>query len=204
MPAWRGPQADVDGAGVTSPEEAPKEEAPKSIATKRQPSRKKAVLTALALTGVVTAACKAAKVDRATFYRWREQDPVFAAQCDDAFQSALDLIEMRAMTMAAAGDGPMIRFLLSRRRPEVYGDKSRDKGEDEEPPENALPPVFIFKFAGRPEEAEEREEPLTIDATSRTVDALPARVPSEDEGAPGEEEGEDENEEEEQDGRRYD
>jgi hypothetical protein len=65
--------------------------------------RRAAFLAALAECGVVTAAAKAARLDRVTVWRWRETDPSFAAQFDDAVAQAADGLEREARRRAVEG-----------------------------------------------------------------------------------------------------
>ncbi len=72
--------------------------------TNATPQRMRAkFLTALAKRGNITAAAKAAGVDRSTPYRWREAEPEFAAAWDDAVERACDLLEAEAWTRAVDG-----------------------------------------------------------------------------------------------------
>lgn len=55
---------------------------------------KKALVQAMAKTlGNVTASCKQVGVDRATYYRYYNEDDEFAAACDDCENIALDFVE---------------------------------------------------------------------------------------------------------------
>lgn len=66
-------------------------------------ARRQAFLAALAQTGVISAAAKAAGVDRVTAYRWREADPEFAEACESALEEAADAIELEARRRAVEG-----------------------------------------------------------------------------------------------------
>ena len=66
-------------------------------------ARRSAVLAALAETGVVTSACRAAGVDRSTVFRWRQDDPEFAAEWEDALEQAADRFESEAIRRAVEG-----------------------------------------------------------------------------------------------------
>ena len=92
----------------------------------RTPQRKKQFLEALSQTAVVSRACKAANLPRPTAYDWRASDPVFAAAWDTALDNALDEVEYVAWQLALSGDHPSsTHWVLSRRRPEVWGDKEK-------------------------------------------------------------------------------
>lgn len=60
-------------------------------------------LAELAKRGNVRDACKAARIARATPYRWREADPDFAAAWRDALDQAADVLEREAFRRAVTG-----------------------------------------------------------------------------------------------------
>lgn len=60
-------------------------------------------LTALATTGIVSRAAKAAKVGRSTAYRHRGDDAEFARLWDDAVEESNDLLEAEAFRRAVKG-----------------------------------------------------------------------------------------------------
>lgn len=61
---------------------------------KNTAKRKAAVLAALEKSlGIVTRACRQAKVGRTAFYEWCKNDPDFKSQVDDITQIALDFVE---------------------------------------------------------------------------------------------------------------
>lgn len=66
-------------------------------------ARKRGFLKALAVTGNITVAAHAVDVDRSTTYRWRECDPDFDRECQDAIEEAADLIEAEAYRRAVHG-----------------------------------------------------------------------------------------------------
>lgn len=104
--------------------------------------KKTAMLTALALTGNVTAAAKKAKVGRRTHYEWVEQDPEYKAAVADAMEEAADLMEEEARRRGADGvlepvfhqgkrcgtirkySDTLLIFLLKGARPEKYRERS--------------------------------------------------------------------------------
>ncbi len=71
----------------------------------------------------VSQACREAGVTRTTVYRRRENVPAFDAKWDEAVETALDAIEIAVFTASISGDMQTARWLLSRRRPQVYGDR---------------------------------------------------------------------------------
>ena len=71
----------------------------------------------------VSQACRDAGVTRTTVYRRRDNVLSFAAKWDEAVETALDAIELAVVTESLGGDMQTARWFLSRRRPQVYGDK---------------------------------------------------------------------------------
>ena len=73
----------------------------------------------------VTAAARAARVERTTPYQARQRDEQFARDWDAALEEALDKIEETAMRLATSGEDPaMTRWVLERRRPSVWGNRT--------------------------------------------------------------------------------
>lgn len=108
-------------------------------------------LTAFALTGNVTAAAKAAGIERSTAYRAKEADPSFAAEWAEAQEVASDALEEEARRLATGyyvsykfnKDGiplrhpftgepyaeriisaPLLTLLLKAERPDKFKDRS--------------------------------------------------------------------------------
>jgi len=73
----------------------------------------------------VTDAARAAGVNRATPYRWKEQDPEFGEAWEDARNECVDLLEGEAKRRALAGSDTLLIFLLKSYRPEVFGERVR-------------------------------------------------------------------------------
>lgn len=99
-------------------------------------------LLSLSKTSNVGEACEKAGVGRNTVYDYRKKDADFAAKWDEAIEMALDRLEKKAWTVAMRPlepDPSMIRWLLSRLRPAVYGDKSKGM---------IVGPVFLLRGAG--------------------------------------------------------
>lgn len=66
-------------------------------------SRKSAFLQAFALCGSITAAAKAAKIERDMHYRWMKEDPQYPELFEDARRRAVDLLEEEAVKRARDG-----------------------------------------------------------------------------------------------------
>ncbi len=80
-------------------------------------------LAALKTHGNVTAAANATGVSRSGSYARREKSAEFATLWDEAVEEAIDAIELAVITASLKGDMQTARWFLSRRRPQVYGDK---------------------------------------------------------------------------------
>jgi hypothetical protein len=109
--------------------------------TNRPPQKRKVFLDALAETGMVKTAYERAKISHASIYDWREADPQFAADWDEALERGIDRLEDEAMRRAMHGTpepvfyqgeecGQIRRysdtlaiFMLKSRRRHIYGDQ---------------------------------------------------------------------------------
>jgi hypothetical protein len=85
----------------------------------------KKFLQVLAESPSVKAACLAAGVSRMTAYRYRQSDPEFAEEWQDAIRQSVDDLEAVAFKLAVEGDAGLIQFLLRCHKPEVYRDTQR-------------------------------------------------------------------------------
>jgi len=66
------------------------------MATKSNTIKKDIVLKALVNSlGIVTDACKEAKINRATYYKWLKSDAEFKAASDDVIEVAIDFAESK-------------------------------------------------------------------------------------------------------------
>ena len=82
----------------------------------RRDTQKKRFIETLAEQGTVSCAAKAAGVSRNTVYRWRQDDREFAAQWDEAMETAIDAVESALYQKARGGDTiPMIFYLKAHR-----------------------------------------------------------------------------------------
>lgn len=98
-------------------------------------------IRAMKQTGSVTVAAQEAQISRQTAYNWRNAEPWFRQQWDDAEEQFIDLIEARGGQLAVEGvlepiyhegvvvgyvrkySERMIEFMLKKRRQKTYGDK---------------------------------------------------------------------------------
>ena len=73
---------------------------------------KKGFIETLAEQGTVSCAAKAAGVSRNTAYCWRQDDRQFAAQWDEAMETAVDAVESSLYQKAKDGDTVSMIFYL--------------------------------------------------------------------------------------------
>ena len=95
----------------------------------RPPKWVRPFLELLRLTLSVTDACRGAHVSRATAYERRNKYEDFAEKWDEAKDAGLDNLEAVAVQMARDRDGQMIRYILSRRRPDKWGPRVEHVGQ---------------------------------------------------------------------------
>ena len=92
--------------------------------------KKVKILEALEKTlGVVTPACKAVSVARSTFYKWKEEDPIFRKACDEIEGLRLDFLEnelLRRIQNNNQGSNTLLMYELNNKgRGRGYGDDRR-------------------------------------------------------------------------------
>ena len=71
--------------------------------TIRTPVKRAAFLYALSETGTIAAAAHEAGLSRRALYDWRNEDPIFAADWEDALEIGLDSLEDEAIRRAREG-----------------------------------------------------------------------------------------------------
>jgi hypothetical protein len=104
----------------------------KSTSPASMEARKRAFLDALAIAGVVTSACESAGVARKTAYHWRDVDPAFAEEWDEALATATDRLEAEAHRRAVLGNEEPVFHrgqLVFKRDPDT-GEVLRDSNGD--------------------------------------------------------------------------
>ena len=124
-------------------------------AAARRPRRKRAFLHVLADTVNVARACRKAGIPRRTVYHWRDADPDFAREWDDALEDGIDLLEAELHRRAFEGvekpvwhkgeqvgttrcySDALAMFLLKAHRPERYRDNYRPPEADRFPRSDA-------------------------------------------------------------------
>lgn len=74
----------------------------------------------------VSEACRAANIGRSAAYAWRNDDAEFAADWDDAEQTAVDALEKVAWERAKSGKSDrMLEILLKAHRPDKFVERSK-------------------------------------------------------------------------------
>ena len=81
-------------------------------------------LSKFAETGIVAIAARYAKIGRDTVYRYKRDDPEFAARYADAEKQAVVVLEDVATKRAIEKSDTMLIFLLKCRDREKYGDRA--------------------------------------------------------------------------------
>jgi hypothetical protein len=87
---------------------------------------KKGFLEALRNSANVRVACEKASIGRAAAYKAYHNNPAFAAQWDEALESACDILEARAWERSKTSDA-VLMFLLRAHRPQKYTEKIKNE-----------------------------------------------------------------------------
>jgi hypothetical protein len=85
-------------------------------------SQKKRFIETLSVQGTVYHSAQAAGISRQTAYRWRQDDPDFAWQWDEAIENAVDQVESTIFQQAIGGNTLAAIFYLKAHRP-MYRDR---------------------------------------------------------------------------------
>lgn len=95
----------------------------KTIRTDRA---REAFLRVFSETCNVSEACRAANIGRTAAYAWRNEDAGFAADWDEAEQTAIDILEKTAWDRANAGvSDRMLEILLKAHRPDKFVERQK-------------------------------------------------------------------------------
>jgi hypothetical protein len=105
--------------------------APTKRATQTTPKERRdwrpVFLEAYGRLGIISGACKVAKVGRTNVYTERVRNPGFAAAWDEVEQHGIDEVELAARMNALGGNATMQMFLLKTRRRELYGESGNEE-----------------------------------------------------------------------------
>lgn len=80
-------------------------------------------LAAYRKVGMLCRACQLAKVNRRTVWDWRNEDPAFLEQFEQANRESIDLLEDEARRRAMKGSDRLMMFILKGANPEKYRDR---------------------------------------------------------------------------------
>lgn len=69
-------------------------------------------------TGVIAVTCRKVEISRETFYQWCRTDPEFKREIETITRMKNDLAEDLLWLKVLEGDGPSVRYWLSRNDPE--------------------------------------------------------------------------------------
>lgn len=101
---------------------------PNPTIEERQNKDKQAILEALKEMPIIQVACKKVGIGRATYYRWRKEDKVFARQSGDAMGQGIEFIndmsESQLVTLIKEKKMPAITLWLKHHHPR-YGSKNQ-------------------------------------------------------------------------------
>jgi len=99
----------------------------KAVAKQKQDAQKEAFLGAYSSKFSIAATCQIIGINRATVFRWRENDPAFAERFNAIDSQITDTLQARAITRALTdadqSSATLLIFLLKARLPEVYREK---------------------------------------------------------------------------------
>jgi hypothetical protein len=99
----------------------------KAVGKQKQDAQKEAFLASYSAKFSIAATCAIVGVGRATVFRWRENDPIFAERFNAIDSQITDTLQARAITRALTdadqSSATLLIFLLKARLPEVYREK---------------------------------------------------------------------------------
>jgi hypothetical protein len=83
----------------------------------------------------VTLACQEANIDRSTYYAWRNEDPEFAAACDEAIEMVFDSVEsvMYKKVLVDHDTTCLIYFTKTKMKNRGYVERVESTGKDGSP-----------------------------------------------------------------------
>jgi hypothetical protein len=98
--------------------------------------------------GIVTTACKKARVSRKTFYEYYKADETFKEQVDDIKNIALDFAESKLMQSIANGsDTATIFYLKCKGKERDYSEKSENTNRNYNYNSTEMAPDEVRKYS---------------------------------------------------------
>jgi len=98
---------------------------PLLTASERKAERKRAYVELIGSGCNHSEAAEGVGVDRATAFRWRQEDPEFAQACRTALRASIDVLKAEAERRALKGSDKLLMFLLCNYAPEQFSDKQK-------------------------------------------------------------------------------
>lgn len=89
----------------------------------RTPKVKTALIDSFRAGNAIATSCAMAGIGVQTYYDWRNADPAFARDCDEAIEYGTDVLEDVARARAVRQSDVLMIFLLKARRPEKYRER---------------------------------------------------------------------------------
>ena len=81
--------------------------------------------------GNISEACQAVKINRSTFYSWRESDPKFAEAIDGINEATIDFVESKLLENIKDGNvTAQIYFLKTKGRSRGWAEETKQDGFD--------------------------------------------------------------------------
>jgi hypothetical protein len=101
--------------------------------TIRTPKNRQKFLEHLSTGASVCASARAAGFGRRTAFEWKADDPDFAAEWEEAYESGTESLEEVARARAMEKSDSLLMFLLKARRPEIYRERVTHNGNNAAP-----------------------------------------------------------------------
>jgi len=101
---------------------------PKGFYRNKNGQWRKDFIEVIAECGNVTEACRRLSLTWTEVYKTKLEDPEFKAQWEAAVEASMDKLETEVHRRAHVCSDKLASWILSRRRPDKWGDKSKDKG----------------------------------------------------------------------------
>lgn len=93
----------------------------------RRETNKEKIINELRKMPIVTVVCQRARVSTASYYRWRDDDPEFADDCDEAIREGSmivnDMVESQLLKGINDGVAVLIMYYLNNRHPNYRNNK---------------------------------------------------------------------------------